>query len=52
MALETADAHSLLLHSIGEGVFAIDLEGRCTFVNPAALRLLRAPIPVHHGLWL
>ena len=40
MALETADAHSLLLHSIGEGIFAIDLEGRCTFVNPAALRLL------------
>ena len=35
-----ADAHSLLLHSIGEGIFAIDLEGRCTFVNPAALRLL------------
>jgi PAS domain S-box-containing protein len=34
------DAHSLLLHSIGEGIFAIDLEGRCTFVNPAALRLL------------
>ena len=40
MALETVDAHSLLLHSIGEGIFAIDLEGRCTFVNPAALRLL------------
>ena len=35
-----ADAHSLLLDSIGEGIFAIDLEGRCTFVNPAALRLL------------
>ena len=40
MALETADAHSLLLHSIGEGIFGIDLEGRCTFVNPAALRML------------
>jgi PAS domain S-box-containing protein len=34
------DAHSLLLDSIGEGIFAIDLEGRCTFVNPAALHLL------------
>ncbi len=40
MATRTADAHSLLLDSIGEGIFAIDLEGRCTFVNPAALRLL------------
>jgi PAS domain S-box-containing protein len=40
MEPRTADAHSLLLDSIGEGIFAIDLEGRCTFVNPAALRLL------------
>jgi PAS domain S-box-containing protein len=35
-----ADRHSLLLESIGEGIFGIDLHGRCTFVNPAALRLL------------
>ena len=35
-----ADADSLLLDSIGESIFAIDLEGRCTFVKPAALRLL------------
>jgi PAS domain S-box-containing protein len=40
MALDTADRHSLLLDSIGEGIFGIDLAGRCTFVNPAALRLL------------
>ncbi|MGL6113208.1 MAG: PAS domain S-box protein [Rubrivivax sp.] len=40
MAPKSADSHSLLLDSIGEGIFAIDLEGRCTFVNPAALRLL------------
>ncbi len=32
--------HSLLLSSIGEGIFGIDLDGRCTFVNPAALQLL------------
>ena len=30
-----------LLDSIGEGVFGVDLLGRCTFVNPTALRLLR-----------
>jgi PAS domain S-box-containing protein len=35
-----ADRHSLLLASIGEGIFGIDLDGKCTFVNPAGLRLL------------
>ncbi|MBT9488036.1 MAG: PAS domain-containing protein, partial [Rubrivivax sp.] len=40
MALDTADQHALLLDSIGEGIFGIDLAGCCTFVNPAALRLL------------
>ncbi len=40
MPLDAADAHSLMLASIGEGIFGIDLDGRCTFVNPAALRLL------------
>ncbi len=30
----------LLLNSTGEGIFALDLEGRCTLCNPAALRLL------------
>ena len=30
----------LLLHSTGEGVFGIDREGRCTFINPAAVLLL------------
>jgi|GEM_PF-2289997 len=29
-----------LLESVGEGVFGVDTEGRCTFVNPAGLRLL------------
>ena len=29
-----------LLESVGEGVFGVDTEGRCTFVNPASLRLL------------
>jgi PAS domain S-box-containing protein len=30
----------LLLHSTGEGIIGTDLEGRCTFANPAALRML------------
>ena len=32
--------NQLLLQSIGEGVYGIDLEGRATFVNPAAAALL------------
>jgi PAS domain S-box-containing protein len=30
----------LLLNSTGEGIYGIDLEGRCTFANPACLKLL------------
>ena len=30
----------LLLESTGEGIFGIDLEGRCTFINRAGARLL------------
>jgi PAS domain S-box-containing protein len=37
---EALDQHSLLLESVGEGIFGIDLDGRCTFVNPAGLRML------------
>lgn len=40
MTPDIVDRHSLLLQSLGEGIFGIDLDGRCTFVNPAALRLL------------
>jgi len=36
----SADRSTLLLENIGEGIFGIDLNGRCTFVNPAALQLL------------
>ena len=32
--------HQLILDSAGEGIYGIDLEGRTTFVNPAAARLL------------
>jgi PAS domain S-box-containing protein len=40
LAEGAADPRALLLESIGEGIFGIDLQGCCTFVNPAALRLL------------
>lgn len=39
-ASAAADRHSLLLQSAGDGIFGIDLDGRCTFVNPAAARML------------
>lgn len=40
-ALAEAEQHSrLLLNSTGEGLLGVDTEGRCTFVNPAALKLL------------
>src|SRR5215470_2043919 len=32
--------HQLILDSAGEGIYGIDLEGRTTFVNPAAGRML------------
>ncbi len=35
-----ADLVRLLLNSTGEGIYGIDLEGKCTFANPACLRLL------------
>ncbi len=29
-----------MLDSTGEGIYGIDLKGRCTFCNPAAMRML------------
>ncbi|HEY1961741.1 MAG TPA: PAS domain S-box protein [Rhizomicrobium sp.] len=37
---ESEDKLRLILNSAAEGLFGIDVEGRCTFCNPAALRLL------------
>lgn|SRR5579883_529940 len=31
--------HELILNAAGEGIYGVDLEGRVTFANPAALRL-------------
>ena len=32
--------NQLLLHAVGEGIYGVDAEGRTTFVNPAAERML------------
>ena len=34
------ERYRLLLDSTGEGIFGVDMNGHCTFCNPAALRLL------------
>lgn len=38
--LESNERFRLLLDSTAEGIFGVDLEGRCTFVNAACLRIL------------
>ena len=39
--LQTSEAFNrLLLASTGEGIYGVDLKGRCTFINPAALKML------------
>lgn len=35
-----ADRLTLLLESTGEGIFGVDMDGRCTFVNRAAAQML------------
>ncbi len=37
---ESEQRFLLLLESVGEGIYGLDAEGRCTFVNDAALRML------------
>ena len=37
---ESADLVRLFLDSTGEGIYGVDLEGNCTFANPACVRLL------------
>ncbi|MDD4881502.1 MAG: PAS domain S-box protein, partial [Gallionellaceae bacterium] len=38
--IELAQRNQLILNSAGEGIFGLDREGRHTFVNPAAARML------------
>jgi PAS domain S-box-containing protein len=42
---DSEEKYLLLLNSTAEGIYGLDLEGNCTFCNPACLRLLgyRAP---------
>ncbi len=41
LALTLAEERSrLILESSGDGIYGLDLEGRCTFINPAACALL------------
>ncbi|MEB3294160.1 MAG: PAS domain-containing sensor histidine kinase [Synechococcales bacterium] len=37
--------HELILNAVGEGVYGLDLEGRVTFVNPAAAKMIGWDIP-------
>jgi PAS domain S-box-containing protein len=40
-ALREGKEHiTLLLNSVAEGIYGVDLQGRCTFCNPAALKAL------------
>ena len=38
------DKLTLLLDSTGEGIYGIDLEGRCTFINRAGAEMLGYPV--------
>jgi polar amino acid transport system substrate-binding protein len=37
---ETEERSRLLLNSVRDGIFGVDLEGKVTFINPAALQML------------
>ena len=37
---ESEERTRLLLNSTGEGIYGVDLDGNCTFANPACLRIL------------
>jgi diguanylate cyclase (GGDEF)-like protein/PAS domain S-box-containing protein len=37
---EVLEEREILLNSIGEGLYGVDLQGKCFFINPAALKKL------------
>ncbi|GAB7193326.1 hypothetical protein NUM3379_40350 [Kineococcus sp. NUM-3379] len=41
---ESEERWRLLLESTGEGIFGMDLDGRCTFVNAAAAAMIGRPV--------
>lgn len=44
--------NELILGAAGEGIFGMDLEGRATFVNPAAARMLGWEAEALNGRWI
>ncbi|HZW80203.1 MAG TPA: sigma 54-interacting transcriptional regulator [Candidatus Deferrimicrobiaceae bacterium] len=42
---ESEEKYLLLLNSTAEGIYGLDLQGNCTFCNPACLRLLGYQAP-------
>src|SRR5450631_4112612 len=42
---ESEEKYLLLLNSTAEAIYGLDLEGDCTFCNPACLRLLGYATP-------
>jgi PAS domain S-box-containing protein len=42
---ESEEKYLLLLNSTAEGIYGLDLEGNCTFCNPACVRLLGYQAP-------
>lgn len=42
---ESEEKYLLLLNSTAEGIYGVDLEGKCTFCNPAGLRMLGYSTP-------
>lgn len=54
--IKAQELNDLILKSAGEGIFGLDLEGRHTFVNPAAAQLLGFEVEEllgqpSHALW-
>jgi len=51
---EFAQQNQLLLNAAGEGIYGVDAEGRATFVNPAAERILgwKAEALIGHNIHL
>lgn len=54
---ETAERLAVILGSVGDAIYGVDLEGRCTFCNPACVQILgyRSEADIlgkrSHSLW-
>ncbi len=44
--------NQLILNSAGEGIYGLDPQGKITFVNPAAARILGYEVPEMIGQWM